>query len=230
MYFGHTPLEGTIAVAEALWSTERLDGPYRERHIEPSKQRHCDYTGFTEDGCEQLVGVLSHPDGSLSTFVRTTVCDDDGLWIYIGTPTGGLPTSWDVGAYPFDDGKPTQWLPPLFETLRQICEYVHARCPAKGAIYGWDTLADPEELLKSINGNMPVEKWAPISIWTPGGGATIFQQPTQSRQCNGHNKARMDNPHWPFCFQCSTFIQPQPRDQRWSPLVGLSSLQSFGRK
>jgi hypothetical protein len=184
MFFGDSSVEEAVAVGEAIWSVDCLDGPYRDRHIEPSQQARCGYSGFTDDGCEQLVGVLTHPDGLLSSFVHTTVRDDDGLWVYLGPPTGGLPDSWDVGAYPFDDGKPTQWLELLFGTLQRICEHVHSRCPAKGAIIGWDTLADPEALLAALSGNIPAERWAPITIWTHEGRfdypATHTEPPMQT--------------------------------------------------
>ena len=168
IYFGLAPLETAITVGQALWSSPLLDGPYQERHIEPSLQEHCDYSGFEDDGCEQLVGVLTHPDGIQSPFVHTTICDEDGLWIYIGTPTGGLPDIWNIGAYPFDDGKSATWLPSFIATLQEIAEHVHSLCLAQGAIYGWDTLADPEELLAALNGKISSERWAPISLWTSG--------------------------------------------------------------
>lgn len=179
MYFGPASLGDAIAVGEALWSAECLDGPYRDRYTETSGQSRCGYTGFTEDGCEQLVGVLTHPDGSRTPFIHTTVRDEDGLWIYIGPPVGGLPARWDIGAYPFDDGKPTLWLTQLIATLHGICEHVHARCPSKGAIVGWDTLADPEELLAAINGRIAAERWAPITIWSNEGR---FDYPTTHMQ------------------------------------------------
>jgi len=167
IFFGPSPLEEAVAIANALWSTECLDGPYGERSVEPWEQDHCDYSGFAEEGCAQLVGVLTHPDGAQSPFLHTTIFDDDGLWIYAGTPIGGLPSSWNVGAYPFDDGRSTDWLEPLTGTLRRICEHIHSRCPSGGAIYCWEP--EPDQLLEAISGTIPDERWAGVSLWSSDG-------------------------------------------------------------
>lgn len=165
MFFGDASPEHAINIAEALWSFPKLDGPYRCRNVEPDQQERADYSAFINDGFEQLIGVLTHHDGSRSPLVHTTLMDDNGLWVYVGLTVGGLPASWKIGAYPFDDGFPTSWLEPLVDDLRNISNHVHQYCPIRGALYGWIDAPDWDLLLNAISGKIPKERWHGLSIW-----------------------------------------------------------------
>jgi hypothetical protein len=178
MFFGQSPVEKAIAAAKALWSIDRLDGPYRDRTVEPSGQDRCGFDRFTTDGCEQLTGVMTHDDGTTSPFVHTTIFDDDGLWVYAGPPMGGLPDHWNVGAYPVDDGKPTAWLEPLLDSLQSLSHEVHKICPVRAAVYGWLDLAEPDRILEALSGKIPDERWHGLTLWD--GDACTYFPPTRT--------------------------------------------------
>jgi hypothetical protein len=165
MFFGAATVEQAIDVARAIWSYPRLDGPYRFRDVEPQNQPLADFSRFSDNGCEQLLGVFTHSDGSRSPFVHTTILDDNGLWVYAGPTIGGLTSIWNVGAYPIEDGTPANWLGPLLQDLRVLTEHVYQRCPILGAMYGWLTTIDLNILLEAVAGRIPDERWNGLAIW-----------------------------------------------------------------
>jgi hypothetical protein len=167
MFFGSTSLERTIEIANLLWTYDRLDGPYRHRNVSISGQSKV-LPNFTDDGYEQLVGQYRHEDGFNSPFVHMTIHDDDGLWVYAGIPMGGFPEHWDVGAYPFDDGKSLDWVLPFIDELRQLTAFVRQRFPLRAAVYGWNV--SPDDMLDdALNGKVHDERWDAIELQTPTG-------------------------------------------------------------
>jgi len=169
MYFGRVSADRAVAVARALWSYPMLDGPYQLRDREPEDQSHCEFSAAEDGGWPQSVGVLTHFDGSRSSFVHTTIRDDDGLWVYAGPTLGGLPPEWKIGAYPIEDGAPTLWLEPLLRELRALTDHVHQRCPILAAAYGWLDLSDLDTILNAIAGVVPEERWTGLAIWRDSG-------------------------------------------------------------
>ncbi|MDB5346398.1 MAG: hypothetical protein JWP89_4775 [Schlesneria sp.] len=165
MGFGTAGRDQVAEITRVLWSYPQLDGPYLDRHREPESQERFDLTDYGQDGFESLLGILKTWDGHEVPFTQSTVVDDDGLWVYAGPPLGGLPVSWDVGAYPFDDGKPADWLLPLVEQLGELSEYVHRRCPMLAATYGWLTVLDVDIVVDAIVGKIPDERWCAIRTW-----------------------------------------------------------------
>jgi hypothetical protein len=165
MCFGVWRRDKVAEITRALWSYPQLDGPYLDRHREPESQERFDLTDYGQDGFASLLGSLMTWDGHEVPFTQYTVIDDDGLWVYAGPPLGGLPVSWDVGAYPFDDGKPADWLLPLVEQLGELSEYVHRSCPILAATYGWLTVLDVDIVVDAIAGKIPEERWCAIRTW-----------------------------------------------------------------
>ena len=168
MFFGPATVDDALTVFNALWSFPQLSGPYRSRKVEPDAQSVITQPDCNDYGCEQLIGVYTHHDGTCSNLVHTTILDDDGLWVYAGPTTGSLPASWNIGAYPFEDGRPTTWLQPLYDDLRLITQHVNQSKPMLGAMYGWLTTMDCDILLDAIAGNIPTERWNPIDVWRDG--------------------------------------------------------------
>ena len=166
MFFGPRSVLETIQVAKTLWNFDRLAGPFRQRHVDPQLQPHVTSFEFTDDGCEQLIGTYKHTCGTLSPFIHTTIRDEDGLWIYAGIPMGGMPVEWDVGAYPFDDGKPVTWLPPLIEELRTITAYLDSAHSVLAAVYGWLDVTVIDIVAAALAGEIPGDRWYPIETWS----------------------------------------------------------------
>jgi hypothetical protein len=168
MFFGPTSLNRTADIANWMWTYDRLDGPYRERYIPISQQPKVS-PNFTDDGCEQLVGQYRHQDGLRSPFVHTTIRGDDGLWIYAGIPMGGFPANWDVGAYPFEDGKPVDWMLTLIDDLRLITSHVRRRFSILAASYGWFDVSILDTIDDALKGKIADDRWHPIELKTDAG-------------------------------------------------------------
>jgi hypothetical protein len=165
MYFGPTSLEQTKAIAERLWSYSRLNGPYRERHHAIAMQEKVTPI-FTEDGCEQLVGLYRFGDEELSPFVHTTVQCDDGLWVYAGIPMGGFPSNWNVGPYPFDDGRDVSWVLEIVRDLRELVAFLRSSFFIPAAAYGWFDVSILDTIEDALNGRLHDDRWHPIELQT----------------------------------------------------------------
>jgi hypothetical protein len=72
---------------------------------------------------------------------------------------GGLNVIYDVGAYPFDDGKEPVWAEQLSQYLRELAEKLFLDVPFDGAIIGWLTAVEVDEILNAINSGVPKERW-----------------------------------------------------------------------
>jgi hypothetical protein len=163
MFLGLTSLEETTDIANWIWAYDRLDGPYQQQNV---FGRSKVAPNFTDDCCEQLVGVYRHRDGLCSPFVHTTIRDDAGLWIYAGIPMGGFPASWDVGAYPCDDGKPLDWMLPFIDDLRLLTAHVRQRFPIRVASYGWFDITIVDTFENALKGKIGEDRWYPIELQT----------------------------------------------------------------
>jgi hypothetical protein len=172
MFFGTTSLDRTIDIARELWCFERLDGPYRHRHLLPTEQDIVN-PDFTEDGCEQLVGVYRHQDGESSPFVHTTIRGDDGLWVYAGIPMGGFPERWNVGAYPFDDGKSVDWVLDITSDLRLLAYHIRERYPMLAIAYGWFDVSILDTIDDAMRGIVHEDRWHEIELATSQGWMTF---------------------------------------------------------
>lgn len=189
MFFGPRPVSDAIAVAETLWTYSRLQGPFRHRNVDPKLQLRMTAFEFNEEGCEQLIGTYQHSSGIVLPFVHTTIRDEEGLWVYAGIPLGAMPPEWDVGAYPFYDGKPIAWLPPLIEELRMITAFVDSTHNVRAATYGWVDISGTDVIVKAIAGQIPNERWNPIEIWSDHNAEyfpmTVIEAQLRSLPCLG---------------------------------------------
>ena len=165
MFFGPRPVTEAMQIADSLWKFSRLAGPFRQRNIDPQFQTRITSFDFTEDGCESLFGTYKHACGAFSPFAQSTIRDNDGLWVYAGIPMGGMPEEWDVGAYPFDDGKPVTWLPPLIEELRKLTAYIDSAHFVRAAVYGWLDVSATDIIADALAGKIPRDRWYPVEVW-----------------------------------------------------------------
>ena len=168
MYFGPASITETLRISETIWRYARLNGPYRERHLLPSQQEKVT-PDYTDDGCEQLVGEFHHQNNAVSPFVHTTIRDDDGLWIYCGIPMAGFPPDLDVGAYPFDDGKPVEWVIDFTNQLQTFTDYVRIHHSMLAAAFGWFDISILDTLDDAMNGKIHDDRWHQIELATENG-------------------------------------------------------------
>ena len=165
MFFGPTSLDRTIEISNRIWRYPLLNGPYRERSILPSQQVKVE-PSFSEDGCEQLVGEFRHQDNLISPFVQTTIIGDDGLWIYAGIPMAGFPDTWDVGAYPFDDGKPLDWIIKINGELKLLADFVREKYPVLALALGWFDVSILDTIEDAMDGKIHDDRWHHLEIQT----------------------------------------------------------------
>ena len=104
MFFGLVAVERAMEITKAIWTCNSLVGPFNRHDREPESLPRVNEFNFSDEGCEQLYGVITFPGDESSCIVQTTLFDSDGLWVYLGPTAGSLPKSWNVGSYPFDDG------------------------------------------------------------------------------------------------------------------------------
>lgn len=135
----------------ALWSWPNLQGPYARRDQEPSQQ------SLAQPSSESRYGVALLP-GQLGTvaFQATTVEDDDGLWLYAGSPVGSLSRVLPVETFPFGDSKVEQWEHMVYTWLFGLAEHINTYVPFERAIIGWITTAEVDELAAK---QIPVQRF-----------------------------------------------------------------------
>ncbi len=165
MFCGPRPVPEAMQIADSMWKYSRLTGPFRQRNVDPQFQTRITSFDFTEDGCESLIGTYKHACGASSPFAQSTIRDDEGRWVHAGIPMGGMPEDWDVGAYPFDDGKPVTWLPPLIDEMRTITAYIDSAHGVRAAVYGSLDVPATDIIADALAGKIPSDRRYPVEIW-----------------------------------------------------------------
>jgi hypothetical protein len=126
---------------DAVWSWQSLEGPYADRDQEPSQQLRAHPSSGERYGVAHLPGQL----GSVA-FQTTTVEDDDGLWLYAGSPLGALGRLLPVGAFPFGKSKVEQWEHSVYAWLFGLAEHIGVQVPFERAVIGWITTSEVDQL------------------------------------------------------------------------------------
>lgn len=145
-----------IHFLEKLWFGLGFDGPYIDGEIIPAQQRKLNTLKSVSTGKLYGTAIINEKIVACSS---TTIKDEDGVWIYFGFPMGGLDVIYDVGAYPFDDGKEPVWAEQLSQYLRELAEKLFLEVPFDGAIIGWLTAIEVDEILNAVNLGVPKERW-----------------------------------------------------------------------
>lgn len=145
-----------IHLLEKLWFEMGFDGPYIDNKVIPTKQEKLNSLVNIESGNLYGTALIENKTVACST---TTIKDEDGVWIYFGFPLGGLNEIYDVGAYPFEDGKNPVWTEQLAQYLREMAEKLFRDVPFDGAIIGWLTAVEVDEILDAIRSAVPEERW-----------------------------------------------------------------------
>jgi hypothetical protein len=147
-----------ILLLEKLWSKMGFDGPYSDNKILPTNQEKLKTISNIEGGNLYGTSIIENKTVACAT---TTIKDEDedGVWIYFGFPLGGLNEVYDVGAYPFEDGKNHVWTEQLAQYLREMAENLFRDVPFDGAIIGWLTAVEVDEVLQAVRSGVPEERW-----------------------------------------------------------------------
>jgi hypothetical protein len=145
-----------LLLLEKLWSEMGFDGPYIDNKVLPTNQDKLKVISNIESTNIYGTSIFDNKTVACST---TTIKDEDGVWIYFGFPLGGLSEVYDVGAYPFEDGKNHAWTERLAQYLRELAEMFFSDVSFYGAIIGWLTAVEVDELLDAVKSGVPEERW-----------------------------------------------------------------------
>jgi hypothetical protein len=122
------PSDERLSVALAtLWSQPQLDGCYLERGIEPNEQPRVPPSHEILLSGRFLYGIAQLPNNSRIACSTSLVREDEGEdWLYFILPVGALAQAYDVGAYPFDEGRRShaEWQKPLDDWLAKMGQAV----------------------------------------------------------------------------------------------------------
>lgn len=155
---------------QTIWRCESLEGCYVARDVEPSQQARLSPSLDTS-----ALGVATLPDSEQVACGTFLVREDNGPdWIGFYLPLSALGSVYDVGAFPFVDGKSSRaWREPLDDWLRQIATAVFVVVPFSLALIGHEVSGTAYVDEIRITG-VPDERWdgllwrdAEELIWYP---------------------------------------------------------------
>ena len=128
-------LEAALA---ALWQNPRLRGCYALRGLEPTNQLRLEPSLTLLERYGHLLGVTTLPNAMLAACGVVAVRENTGTdWLDFYIPMGALTMAYDVGAFPFDDGKNSQvWREPLDNWLVTLAHDVFTAVPFALALVG----------------------------------------------------------------------------------------------
>jgi hypothetical protein len=143
-----------------LWQNVRLEGCYLRRDFEPANQQRLQPSLSLLERYGHLLGVATLPNKSQVTCGVVAIREDSGIdWLDFYLPMGALATAYDVGAFPFDDGKDSQWWrEPLDGWLVELAQAVFAAAPFSLALVGHEVSGHAYAADLSLNG-IPAERW-----------------------------------------------------------------------
>jgi len=143
---GPPSAERRFGASRAVWQWSALQGPYAHRDVEPTDQSVVNVTA-----AGHYYGVATLPnDAGHVAFATCFVEDDDGLWLYAGSPLGSLGTVLPVGAFPFGEPSTAQWEQMVYEWLFGLAQHLFVDIPFERAVVGWLTTMEVDELARAV--------------------------------------------------------------------------------
>lgn len=143
IYLGEISVHTAKEFADAFWKYQYLNGPFEERSLETFSPLQ-----LTEDGADGY-GKATIPDGGEILCHHSMIYfADDRNWIsQFGLPMGSLGAVYDVGAYPSDDGRPTDWIVPVSDWLINLAEHAFRTVPFDLAAVGFEIYHPSGEII-----------------------------------------------------------------------------------
>lgn len=166
----------------ALWGNAGLDGCYVRRDLEPVDQQRAQPSLPLLKRYGHLLGVATLPGGGKVACGVCAVREEGSIdWLDLYLPMGTLSTVYDVGAFPFDDGKDSQmWREPLDRCLVELAQSVYAVTPFELALIGHEVSGRIYAAEIAVSG-IPTERWdgylwkeQGMLVWYP---PTIYNAP-----------------------------------------------------
>jgi hypothetical protein len=121
-----------------LWSCPLIDGCYLEQSLEPQMQRKI--SPHTIDVSQQsLRGVATLNDGIKVPCSTHPIVDESGNYsaFYFSIPIGSLGKYYDLGAYPFEDNVPLDWMHGLNQWICDLANFVFKDTAFSSGAFGF---------------------------------------------------------------------------------------------
>jgi len=155
---------------ETIWQYDGLDGCYEDEHVEPLHQTRLPPTIEKT----KLLGVATLPDRRQAACGTVIVREDDFTgrddgsdWVVLFLPMGALDSVYNVGAYPFEDGKDFRtWRKPLDDWLARVAAAVFAAVLFPLALIGHE-VSGTTYAAEISNTGLPAERWVGY-LWQEG--------------------------------------------------------------
>lgn len=155
LFLGNVSKASVKTALCALWDHLSLDGCWVRDDVEPEDQPRVAAADW-KDGQEPILyGVATLPNKNQCNCRSIILSYDDGIWLYLGTPMGGLARSYPVGGYPFNEGSDVPWMMPMSEWLADIARSIFADYPFKLGFTGFEV--NPYQV--DYEGEIPMERW-----------------------------------------------------------------------
>jgi hypothetical protein len=161
-----TRLETALRV---VWQDARLHGCYVRRDIDPVDQQRVEPSLPSLERYGRLLGVATVPNGRTVACGTVAIREEGGSdWLDFYLPMTALSTVYDVGAFPFEDGKDsTGWREPLDAWLAELAQAVFAVAPFSLALVGHEASGRSYAAEIATSG-VPAERWDGY-LWQEGG-------------------------------------------------------------
>jgi len=131
---------------EATWERPSLDGPYLTNQEEPSSQKRIVIDTLDPMEVPTLYGVATLPNGAIAAFACHVVRDKDGIWVYLGSPTGSLGRTYPLGAFPFEGTSLDSWAREVYGWLKELAYWMFPKLRFTRGVIGWLTTVEVPEL------------------------------------------------------------------------------------
>jgi len=165
---GHSD-EKLLSALETLWTHPDLEGCYLHADVESALQERITPSVSHIQTGEHLRGLAHLPNGLRVACGTVLVREDEGSdWLDFYLPMGALSTAYDVGGFPFGDGKKDHviWRIPIDKWLLNIGYHVFREVRFELALIGHDVLGETSAAVILSKG-IPEKRW--ISYLLPQG-------------------------------------------------------------
>ncbi|HEY3963195.1 MAG TPA: hypothetical protein VGM05_01475 [Planctomycetaceae bacterium] len=179
LLFGHVEKEVVGQALAVLWSLPEVSGYWLDPDTEPGEQQRIAADSDVMDFTRVFRGIAELAGGSRVACSSSILAlgDEDGWWLSFGIPMGSLGRAFSVGAYPTDDGTPTDWLVPVTEWFRGVAKEIFAGAPFAAGAIGWLTGNEADEIIAVANARIPSERW--VGYLKPDGNSLEWFPPNQ---------------------------------------------------
>lgn len=161
-YFDGASSAAPDLALKVLWNLPTLVGCWHDRDVEPTEPERVAPGSVECESAQKLYGIVTLPGRMRVACSSWHFRDENGSWLYFGIPMGSLGRAFPVGAYPFDDGTPTDWILPMSEWLQEIAASVFAEVRFAAGAIGWLSDNDLDCVLAATEGVIPSQRWIGI--------------------------------------------------------------------